>query len=559
MKFVRPLLVATATAGLLASAIPSSPAGAAPDRAVSVPSALVFLRGQQKTDGGYEVAGSTGFETTDAVFALAVAGQNGAGWDPVKARNAVESVKRNGLDGLDYLDHWMDTVENPNDPAAVAAAVKIIALVAAPLGLDPRDFDPSNDTVDAVDLVARMESARRADGTYNLGTYFNGVLYTAIAQRALGIDVSDALVAQIEAGQRGNGSWDYSGTSGPDGDDIDTTAIALLALQRAGRTTADSVVASGLGFLARRHQASGAWQAFGADDPNSTASAMIALGAFGIDSTTRAWKDRFAPDLAAGTYRAPAAYLGGQQAADGHVANASEAEYGVNTFATSQTIQAVGRQWFQDGQHESLVTALAHALGSPNDNPSAAATGVATDALGGNVAVASARVRAARAVLESSFGREAAAADLFERVFVRDIDASGRSYWSRQLVTIARPEMLARLTGSNEFLRLAGGTIPSFVDRAYEVTLGRRPDAGGKAYWIAAIEAGAPREAIARSLVTSREARGREVDIAYQVLFGRAADVAGRAYWTNALLKVRIEVLLAGMAGSQEFLTRAAS
>lgn len=559
MKFVRPLLVATATAGILATAIPSAPAGAAPDAAVSVPSALVFLRGQQRTDGGYEVAGTTGFETTDAVFALAVAGQTGTGWDQVKARNAVESVKRNGLDGLDYLDHWMDTVEKPNEPAAIAAAAKIIALVAAPLGLDARDFDPANDTVARVDLVARMESARQPNGSYNLGTYFNGVLYTAIALRALSLDVPAGLIAQIEAGQRGNGSWDYTGTSGPDGDDIDTTAVALLALQRAGRTTADPVVASGLGFLARRHQPSGGWQAFGADDPNSTASAMIALGAFDIDSTTSAWKDRFAPDLASSRYRTPAAYLAGQQAADGHIANASEAEYGTNTFATSQTIQAVGRQWFQDGRHESLVTAMAHALGSPNGDPSSAATGVATDALGGNVAVATARVRAARAVLDSAFGREAAAADLFERVFVRDLDPSGRAYWSRQLITISRPEMLARLTGSNEFLRLAGGTIPSFVDRAYEVALGRRPDSGGKAYWTAAIEAGAPREAIARSLVTSREARGREVDIAYRVIFDRAPDVAGRTYWTNALLKSRIEILLAGMAGSQEFLSRAVS
>lgn len=559
MKIVRPLATAAAALGLVATVLPAGPAAAAPDAGPSVSSALVFLRGQQQTDGGFETAGATGFETTDAVFALAVAGQDGVTWDTVKARNAVETVKRGGLDGLDYLDHWMDGVTNPTDPAAMAAAAKVIALAATPLGIDPRDFDPSADTAGKVDLVARMNGARQADGSYDMGTYFNGVLFAAIALHSIGETVPAGLITQIERGQRGNGSWDYTGQTGPDGDDVDTTAMALLALQRAGRTTADPVVASGLGFLARRQQASGAWQAFGADDPNSTSSALLALGAYRIDPTTAAWVKAFAPERSVTSYRSPIAYLGGQQAADGHIKNASEGDYGVNTFATSQTIQAVSRQWFQDGAHEDLVVAMAHALGSPVDAPSGAAAPIATDALGGNVAIASARVRAARAVLDSTFGREAAAADLFERVFARDIDTSGRSYWGKKLITITRPEMLARLTGSNEFFRLSGGTTASFVDHAYQVSLGRLPDIVGKTYWEAAIDRGAPRESIARSLVTSREARGREVDLAYQVLFDRAPDAAGRTYWTNALLKTRIEVLLAGMAGSQEFLARATS
>jgi hypothetical protein len=172
------------------------------------------------------------------------------------------------------------------------------------------------------------------------------------------------------------------------------------------------------------------------------------------------------------------------------------------------------------------------------------------------VAISSARVKAAGAVLNSSYGREAAAADLFVQAFGRTIDPAGRAFWSKKLLTISRPEMLSRLTGSPEFYRLAGGTTPTFVDAAYEAVLGRSPEPAGRAYWIGRLDKGVPVEQIARSLVASTEYRRQQVDAAYQELLGRSADAAGRAYWTTRLATTRIEVLLAGIAGSREFLER---
>ena len=83
------------------------------------------------------------------------------------------------------------------------------------------------------------------------------------------------------------------------------------------------------------------------------------------------------------------------------------------------------------------------------------------------------RLAAATAVVKGIDGRQAAATDLFQQALDRTIDPSGKAYWSNKLITITRPEMLARITGSSEYYRKAGGTIPTFVDAVYQSVLGR--------------------------------------------------------------------------------------
>ena len=153
------------------------------------------------------------------------------------------------------------------------------------------------------------------------------------------------------------------------------------------------------------------------------------------------------------------------------------------------------------------------------------------------------------------FGEEtqAAAADLFKQAFNRNIDPSGRTYWSNKLVTITRPEMLSRLTGSSEFYRRAGGTVPQFVDAVYQSVLGRAADPSGRQYWINRLNAGRSVEGVARSLVASSEYRRTTVNTTFDRVLDRAPSVGERDYWTNRIATTRVEVLIATLAASAEF------
>lgn len=544
-------LVAGLGLALVAPLVGQGAGSAAPAVDPVVSRATDFLHATQQADGGFELAGFPGFETPDATLALAASLQAGPAWDAAAARVAIQAAESDsGNDPLDALDDLIDNESDPSSDAAGARAAKITALVAEPLGIAPTDFDPSADSSAAVDLVARMDQHRLPDGSYDFGAQFNGALYAAIALAGAGRPVPTGLVSQILTGQRTDGSWDYTGTTTGDGEDIDTTALALVALRSAGRTVAHPAVVAGVRFLAARQQASGAWQSFGADDPNSTSSVVLALSDLHIDLGTAAWRTTYGSP-APGAYVPPTAWLRGQQAPDGHIASPNDS-FGLNTFPTSQSMQALSRHWFLAAEHEHLTRRLARALGSPAGSPSVAAAQVAADALGANASVKASRLAAARAVLASPFGRQAAAADLFQQAFGRTLDPSGRAYWSEKLRTISRTEMLARLTGSSEFYRRAGGTTASFVDAVYRSVLGRAPEPGGRAYWVARIDAGMPVDRVARSLVASSEYRRRQVDAAYQRVVGRTPAAADRAYWTAKLATTRIEVLLAALGSSLE-------
>jgi hypothetical protein len=553
------LFTRTLAAGIglaLLAPLAPAPAGAAPAADPVVTDARAWLVSKQKTDGSFEVAGSTSFETPDAVLALAGVAQTGPTWDPSAARAAVESVQNGGKDALDYLDDLADADAGLTTVAAAARAAKLIALVATPLGIDPADFDPAADSAEPVDLVARMDSVKQEDGSYAMPFQFNGVLYTAIALSRAGLPVPEGLLDQIEGGQRSDGTFNYAGDQDPTNPgDVDTTALALIALDGAGFVPTDPVMSDSLGYLADTHQASGAWQSFGADDTNSTSMATLALTALQLDPTTKAWATTFG-ETAPATYASPLAWIASQQQDDGRLKSSSEG-FGLNTFSTSQGIQALSRTWYAAEERDALVAGLADVLAtSSGADPSAAALGVASDALGPNPSVLAGQARAAATLLASPPGREAAAADLFQQAFDRAIDPSGRAYWSTKLLTLTRPQMLSRLTGSNEFYRRAGSTTPLFVDAVYQSVLGRPSDPSGKAYWVNVITNGGSREKVARSLVASTEYRRKTVVAAYQLVLGRNPDVGGRDYWTAKLATTRVEVLLRGLAATRSFYLR---
>ncbi len=548
----RLLAVALGTALVAPIAASGGLAGAAAGPEVFDPAdAITYLDSVQLPDGGFELAEFPGYETSDVVLALSAAAQDGSAWDTAAAAAAVRSISRDGNDALDAIDDLVDSPEDPTTIAAGAQAAKVIAIVAGPTGLPATDFDPSNDSTDPVDLVARMNLHRSESGAYDFGAQFNGALFAALAHEVIGEPIPDGLIAQIVDAQRSDGSWNYAGDQDPDTTgEVDTTALALLALSAAGLDTTDATVRAGAAFLAAGQQPTGAWDAFGADDPNSTAMATVALSAIKVDVTDAGWVRAFGGTPVAG-YVGPYAWLAAQQRDDGRVASPND-EYGVNTFATSQTLQAVSQQWHLRQERALLLEELADRLAGDGDAPFP----VATSGLGPNPSIRSAREGAAMTIAMSQAGRETAAEALFQRSFGRSLDAGGRAYWSAELQRDARSRILARLTGSAEFYERSGGTTESFVENAYEVVLGRGPDTAGREFWVSRIDGGAAVESVALDLVSSREYRAKEVDVAYQQMLGRNADAGGRDFWTERLATTRVEAILAGIGGSAEFYRR---
>ena len=305
-----------------------------PQARAAASAATTWLDGQQQTDGGFEVAGFPGFETPDAVLAIAENAQTKYAWDRAKALAAVNAVKRNGHSGLHALDDLADAGLDAGQ------AAKLVVLDTAPLGLSATNFNPDGDAK-AVNLKAVITAGAQPNGSYGA---FNATLYAAIALRLLNGSVPANTVAYIRGAQQANGGWSFTGLPSGSDLDIDTTGLAIQALVAAKVAPNDGDLRAGLAFLAAQHKLDGAWQAFGSDDPNSTSVATFAITASGFDPTKSCWRDVVAPGLAGNPYTSPIGWLRGRQLPDGHIASPNDG-FGVNTFATSQSIEAFRRGW----------------------------------------------------------------------------------------------------------------------------------------------------------------------------------------------------------------------
>src|SRR6478609_11616638 len=340
-RLARRALMGSALVALLVSVVAVGPTAAVTDPALT--RARAFVVGEQQADGGFEVAHFPSFETPDAVLALAELAQTGSTWNAAAARSAVSSVQRGGKSPLDYADDQTEAAD-----LSPAQAAKYLVLVVKPLGLDPHDFDPSNDSARPVDLVAAMGKGADLDGHYRKPA-FNGLLFIAVAHWAIGCAVPRDLVSRIAGAQQANGSWNFAGDSAGSGVDIDTSSLAVIALTRAGRPVTDPAVAKALTLLARQHRPDGSWQTSvfppAVDDPNSTSLATLAVAATGQDPNDAAWRNAAAPELTGRPYIAPGTWLRSQQQPDGHIASPGDS-FGVTTFATTQTIEALTHTWF---------------------------------------------------------------------------------------------------------------------------------------------------------------------------------------------------------------------
>jgi Domain of unknown function (DUF4214) len=104
--------------------------------------------------------------------------------------------------------------------------------------------------------------------------------------------------------------------------------------------------------------------------------------------------------------------------------------------------------------------------------------------------------------------------------------------------------------GSPEYFALHNDDPGQTIDALYHDVLGRVPDPGGRAYWIAHFNA----TTIAGQILYSAEGRSHLVAGYYQTYLGRAADAGGLAYWTQAILNgASDEQIVAVLVSSDEF------
>jgi len=123
--------------------------------------------------------------------------------------------------------------------------------------------------------------------------------------------------------------------------------------------------------------------------------------------------------------------------------------------------------------------------------------------------------------------------------------------WSDQAV-------LEGIMGSPEFYTHAGGTPSGFVTALYGDLLGRAPDGGGLATWVARVNAGVNRNAVVAGILSSNEYETNFVEGEYEHLLDRAADPGGLAGWVSALAGgASYEQVIAGIVGSPEFYAHA--
>jgi len=198
--------------------------------------AVAWLETRQQSDGGFEVAGFPGFETSDAVLAVAEAAQTQYVWSTTEAEQAVRGVTAaGGDDPLDALDAFAE------GGLSAGQAAKLVVLVAAPLGLDPAAFDPARDG-SPVDLEAAVAAGVLPDGSYGAGV-LNATLYAALAERLTAGSVPAITLAYVRSAQEASGGWDFAGDPTGADADVDTTGLAVQVLASCALRTYASVIA----------------------------------------------------------------------------------------------------------------------------------------------------------------------------------------------------------------------------------------------------------------------------------------------------------------------------
>jgi len=118
-----------------------------------------------------------------------------------------------------------------------------------------------------------------------------------------------------------------------------------------------------------------------------------------------------------------------------------------------------------------------------------------------------------------------------------------------------------------EIVGIASGDISDFVERLYNVALGRAAEETGKNYWVKAIKSGKKTGAdcglfflLGEEFTNMNLDNSDFIDVLYRVFFNRPSDEAGKKYWLSNLTKgISREQVIRGFIDSTEWCNVCAS
>lgn len=146
---------------------------------------------------------------------------------------------------------------------------------------------------------------------------------------------------------------------------------------------------------------------------------------------------------------------------------------------------------------------------------------------------------------------------LYRSTLGRGPDAVGRAHWIQVIRSGRTPaDVASYFYASDEYFRRAGGTNLAWVSDLYSEILGRTADAGGLSFWVGR-SATVPRPSIAHDFYQSLESRRDRVHGLFDTLLGRAPDADGWSYWAQVLTNGRDVDLAMFLAASDEYFARA--
>lgn len=169
---------------------------------------------------------------------------------------------------------------------------------------------------------------------------------------------------------------------------------------------------------------------------------------------------------------------------------------------------------------------------------------------------------------------------LYQVILDREPDAEGLLHWKNQMASGKTAADLVFFFFDSQEMKNKNPDNATYLDYAYRAILGREADEGGKAYWLAELEAGCTRKYVLSGFVNSQEftnlcksygvvkgnlnailspadknaGQTKFVVRLYRNIFNREADEGGLNHWTEKLQKgVTASEVIKGFVYSTEF------
>ncbi|RAJ58120.1 prenyltransferase/squalene oxidase-like repeat protein [Streptomyces sp. KhCrAH-43] len=348
---------------------PTRPAGEGPDlkKGVAYLTSAANLRQGHYYPGDPKLPGADFGLTIDGAYALAA-----TGLDNDALRGIVDFLDQGGRDGAGKtLQDWTGA----GTKYALGGSMGKAALLAEAVGRDPRDFG-GKDLIAGLNTAVCEKASKAPDrscpdkGAY---TYAPSVFSQSLAIMAqLRADEKEAAqqpIAYLESLQHDSGAWPSLIPATGDSD-VDSTAIAAMALDLAGGEKADKAVDKALAWIAGKQLSDGGFPGAAGDSVNSAALAVqgLSLDEKRYDSEiTKALK-----------------FLAGQQNPDGGFNVARDGQRGSNLRASAQAVG--GATGISFGLLERSLEGTTPQIVTPDDPAGGTANIVDTDGGGGALA-----------------------------------------------------------------------------------------------------------------------------------------------------------------------------